>query len=190
MVMDFRSLVSERGFGMRATAKSLAPITGSGEASHHFYDSMIFLFTNAYEDGEKVEAESIIQIAKKQLAEQKKLLEQHVSRLTAADAQTRADDPRTQERVAIITFLKTLSEATGRVHVCFPDTQAQSESQRVAVQKMIEKSKPITRDMLADIVATRPTSNLEVRCVFRFFPAFGRALGAILHASKVVTSLY
>ena len=143
---------------MRATAKSLAPITGSGEASRHFYDSMIFLFTNAYEDGERVQAESIIKIARTQLSEQKKLWEQHYRQV---DAQSRADDPQIQERVAILTFLKTLAEANGRVHVCFPDTPAQSESQRLMVQKMIGKSAAITKEMLTDIVATRPTSNLE-----------------------------
>ncbi|CAK9038353.1 unnamed protein product [Durusdinium trenchii] len=163
LVMDFRSLVSERGFGMRATAKSLAPITGSGEASRHFYDSMIFLFTNAYEDGERVQAESIIKIARTQLSEQKKLWEQHYRQV---DAQSRADDPQIQERVAILTFLKTLAEANGRVHVCFPDTPAQSESQRLMVQKMIGKSAAITKEMLTDIVATRPTSNLEVLQMF------------------------
>lgn len=158
--MDFRTLVTERGHGLRQMAKSLAPITGSGQASKHFYESMIFLFTNAYEDGEKVEATSIISIAKSQLAEQQK---QFRARHRDDPVQTIADDPDFDENNALMTFLQTLSEADGRVHVCFPDTPKESEKQCVAVQKMIAKSKAITKTMLREIVATRPTGNLEAR---------------------------
>ncbi|CAE7882513.1 hypothetical protein AK812_SmicGene30392 [Symbiodinium microadriaticum] len=166
LVMDFRTLVAERGHGVRAMARSLLPITGSGQASKHFYDSMIFLFTNAYEDGERVEAESIIQIAKTQFSEQKQLFKIFCQRRTDVDAQAIVDDPDFAEHTALLTFLETLSEATGRVHVCFPDTPEKSDRQRVAVQKMIEGSKPITRRVLGEIVSTRPTGNLEVLQIF------------------------
>jgi len=166
LVMDFRTLVAERGHGVRAMAKSLLPITGSGQASKHFYDSMIFLFTNAYEDGERVEAESIIQIAKTQFSEQKQLFKVFCQRRTDVDAQAIVDDPDFAEHTALLTFLETLSEATGRIHVCFPDTPEKSDGQRVAVQKMIEASKPITRGVLGEIVSTRPTGNLEVLQIF------------------------
>ena len=183
--MDFRTLVAERGHGVRAMARSLLPITGSGQASKHFYDSMIFLFTNAYEDGERVEAESIIQIAKTQFSEQKQLFKIFCQRRTDVDAQAIVDDPDFAEHTALLTFLETLSEATGRVHVCFPDTPEKSDRQRVAVQKMIEGSKPITRRVLGEIVSTRPTGNLEVcrKLEFRFAFCFSPVVSHEIHVS-------
>ena len=158
-MMDFQTLVSQRGHGVRAMAKSLVPITGSGQASKHFYDSMIFLFTNAYDAFGKVEVERIIKIAKAQFEEQKKQFSQ---RYRSVNPQAIADDPEFAENNALINFLETLSEATGRVYVCFPDTPQESDSQRLAVQKMIHKSKGISKKMLEEIATTRPTGNLQV----------------------------
>lgn len=90
LMMDFQTLVSQRGHGVRAMAKSLVPITGSGQASKHFYDSMIFLFTNAYDAFGKVEVERIIKIAKAQFEEQKKQFSQ---RYRSVNPQAIADDP-------------------------------------------------------------------------------------------------
>lgn len=158
-MMDFQTLVSQRGHGVRAMAKSLVPITGSGQASKHFYDSMIFLFTNAYDAFGKVEVERIIKIAKAQFEEQKKQFSQ---RYRSVNPQAIADDPEFAENNALINFLETLAEATGRVYVCFPDTPQESDSQRLAVQKMIHKSKGISKKMLEEIATTRPTGNLQV----------------------------
>jgi len=77
-----------------------------------------------------------------------------------------ADDPEFAENNALINFLETLSEATGRVYVCFPDTPQESDSQRLAVQKMIHKSKGISKKMLEEIATTRPTGNLQVLQIF------------------------
>jgi len=166
MVMDFRTLVAERAHGMRDLAKSFTKIVGSSASSQHFYESMIFLVTHGYEDGEKVDSNSVLKIAQAQHDEQDKQLKQMLkkSRPQTGKFQTMHEDTvaEIEDRVAIVTLLKTIMNAEGKVHMCFPDTPQASDRQRMIVQTMIENSKPISKQQLQDIVSARQSNNLQV----------------------------
>lgn len=81
MVIDFRTLVAERGHGIRDLAKSLTKIVGASASSQHVYESMIFLVTHGYEDGEKVDSNSVLKIAEAQHDEQDKQIKQMLKKI-------------------------------------------------------------------------------------------------------------
>jgi len=169
LVLDYNSVSSvSRGKNVRDVAKALSTVIGTGSQTELFYKSMIFLFTNAYEGGSQVTVERIQVLAKKQCAEQENKLAALMEKMKAKGQNVTQELQNAQELqeiediVAIITLLKTIHQAQGKIHICYPDSPAKSEAQQKIVQKMIERSKPIMKVGLNQIAKLRQTYNSQV----------------------------
>lgn len=163
MVIDFRTLAAGRAHAIRDLARSLTNVLGTGDCNRPFYESMIFVVTHGTRDGEPVDAKGVRLLAKQAGKEKQERFKEKYGgtnagqrQLDAAALKEQADD------VAIITLLKTLGDAEGRVYMASPDTPHDCSNQRLALHGMIKKAKPVTKEQLQAMATSRASNSLQV----------------------------
>jgi len=180
VMVDFAETFGSRGEGLRNLAESMSGIVGKGDSSEVFYNSTIFVFTNAWRNGKPLSSAVISETVKDFLEHETREFESIMSALKDRHGQRTLDShgtlkiqweqvpdvdkKRLHAKETSILLLQAMVNTHDRgrsLTSCLTDPKS-CRSQVQALSRLINSGPVITKGQLESIVADRETKSLAV----------------------------